>query len=159
MSDDEATADNESRPAVGAPVEPSVRPLRRGVDGVCTRSTCECAREGLGDQCVWLRPAEAEFAAQVTGEQAAMQPELALFFRDLRNYLLHVIDMSKGEHYLDVVRLNAQALIRRMELISAEPAEFECLGEPSLCTNPRGCACVPDSKTPNAKLTGTQQRG
>ena len=62
------------------------KPLRRGVDGVCTRSTCECEREGLGDQCVWLKPAE---------------------------------------------------------------AEFECLGEPSLCANPRGCACVPDSKTPN----------
>ena len=62
------------------------RPLRRNVDGVCTRSTCECEREGLGDQCVWLKPVE---------------------------------------------------------------AEFECLGEPSLCANPRGCACVPDSKTPN----------
>ena len=35
-----------------------VRPLRRGVDGVCTRSTCECERAGLGDQCIWLRPAE-----------------------------------------------------------------------------------------------------
>lgn len=57
------------------------KPLRRGVDGVCTRSTCECEREGLGDQCVWLKPAE---------------------------------------------------------------AEFECLGEPSLCANPRGCACLPD---------------
>ena len=33
------------------------KPLRRGVDGVCTRSTCECEREGLGDQCVWLKPA------------------------------------------------------------------------------------------------------
>ncbi len=62
------------------------KPLRRNVDGVCTRSTCECEREGLGDQCVWLKPIE---------------------------------------------------------------TEFECLGEPSLCTNPRGCACVPDSKTPN----------
>lgn len=120
------------------------------------------------------------FAAQVTGEQAAMRPELALFFRDLRNYLLHVIDMGKGEHYLDVVRLNAQALIRRMEILAAAqvtsdrpltpgcrspegcrengclgwcdehrpPAvpdsktpEFECPGEPSLCANPRGCAC------------------
>lgn len=57
------------------------KPLRRGVDGICTRSTCECEREGLGDQCVWLKPAE---------------------------------------------------------------AEFECLGEPSLCDNPRGCACAPD---------------
>lgn len=78
--------DTDSRPAVAGQVEPSVRPLRRGVDGVCTRSTCECEREGLGDQCVWLKPAV---------------------------------------------------------------AEFECLGEPSLCANPRGC--VPDSKTPNAK--------
>lgn len=36
-------------------------------------------------------------------------------------------------------------------------AEFECLGDPSLCTNPRGCACVPDSKTPNARLSGCTQ--
>lgn len=71
------------------------RPLRRNVDGVCTRSTCECEREGLGDQCVWLKPVE---------------------------------------------------------------AEFECLGEPSLCANPRGCACVPDSKTPNARLTAPATR-
>ena len=67
------------------------KPLRRGVDGVCTRSTCECEREGLGDQCVWLKPAE---------------------------------------------------------------DEFECLGEPSLCANPRGCGCVPDSKTPNVEFSG-----
>lgn len=63
--------------------------------------------------------ADPEFASQVTGEQAARKPELALFFRDLRNHLLYVIDMSKGEHYLDVVSLNAQALIRRMELLGA----------------------------------------
>jgi hypothetical protein len=63
------------------------KPLRRGVSGVCTRSICECERDGLGDQCVWLKPAE---------------------------------------------------------------AEFECLGEPSLCTNPRGCACVPGCKTPDS---------
>lgn len=57
------------------------KPLRRGVDGVCTRSTCECEREGLGERCIWLKPAQ---------------------------------------------------------------AEFECLGEPSLCANPRGCG--PDSQ-------------
>ena len=67
------------------------KPLRRGVNGVCTRSTCECERQGLGHQCVWLKPAE---------------------------------------------------------------VEFECLGEPSLCDNPRGCACLPDSKTPNAEVSG-----
>lgn len=32
------------------------------------------------------------------------------------------------------------------------PPEFECLGEPALCANPRGCGCVPDSKTPNSSL-------
>jgi DNA repair exonuclease SbcCD ATPase subunit len=37
-----------------------VGPLRRGVNGVCTRSTCECEREGLGDRCIWLRPSDAE---------------------------------------------------------------------------------------------------
>lgn len=40
-------------------------PLRRGVDGVCTRSTCECEREGLGDQCVWLRPTDAELERRI----------------------------------------------------------------------------------------------
>ena len=54
--------------AAGAsPVECRVRPLRRGVDGVCTRNTCECEREGLGDQCIWLRPTDAELE-RITGE-------------------------------------------------------------------------------------------
>ena len=36
MSDDEATANNESQPAVGAPVQPSVRPPRKAaVDRLC----------------------------------------------------------------------------------------------------------------------------
>ena len=43
-------------PALAGQVEPSVRPLRRGVNGVCTRSTCECEREGLGEHCIWLSP-------------------------------------------------------------------------------------------------------
>ena len=34
--------------------------LSRGVNGVCSRSACECEREGLGDQCIWLRPTDAE---------------------------------------------------------------------------------------------------
>lgn len=55
------------QPAVAGPAEPTVRPLRRGVDGVCTRSTCECEREGLGDQCIWLRPTDAELERR-TGE-------------------------------------------------------------------------------------------
>ena len=79
------------------------------------------------------------FAAQVTGEQAAMRPELALFFRDLRNYLLHVIDMGKGEHYLDVVRLNAQALIRRMEILAAAQVTSDRPLTPG-CRTPEGCS-------------------
>ena len=46
---------------------------------------------------------------------------------------------------------DAVGLLRRLDLLGSPlRREFECLGEPSLCTNPRGCACVPDSKTPNA---------
>ena len=31
------------------------RMLKRGEEGVvCTRSTCQCEREGLGHQCIWL---------------------------------------------------------------------------------------------------------
>ena len=37
-------------------LEKQYEPLRRGVNGVCIRSTCGCEREGLGDQCVYLRP-------------------------------------------------------------------------------------------------------
>lgn len=37
-------------------LEKQDEPLRRGVNGVCIRSTCECEREGLGDQCIYLRP-------------------------------------------------------------------------------------------------------
>ena len=50
------------RAALAEPVQEPVakrRPtLRRGVTGVCSRSTCECEKEGLGDQCIWLRPAD-----------------------------------------------------------------------------------------------------
>ena len=101
------------------------------------------------------------------GLLAAAQPELALFFRDLRNHLLHVIDMSKGEHYLDVVRLNAQALIQRMELLAAAQVTGDRTLTPG-CHTPEGCrenGCLgwcdehrpeagPDSKTPNARLSG-----
>lgn len=31
-------------------------PLRRGVSGVCERAVCICERDGLGDQCIWLKP-------------------------------------------------------------------------------------------------------
>lgn len=47
--------------------------------------------------------------------------------------------------------LHAKGVWRAVEHgFEEKPSEFECLGEPSLCTNPRGCACVPDNKTPNA---------
>jgi len=39
--------------------------------------------------------------------------ELAQLHVDLRDFLQHVIDMSKGDHYWDVVRGNAEALLRR----------------------------------------------
>lgn len=33
-----------------------MKPLRRGIDGICTRAVCACERDGLGDQCIWLAP-------------------------------------------------------------------------------------------------------
>ena len=41
--------------------------LRRGVNGVCARSSCECERSGLGDKCIWLRPTDSELERR-TGE-------------------------------------------------------------------------------------------
>lgn len=41
--------------------------LKRGVNGVCGRSVCICARDGLGDECIWLRHIDAE-AERITGE-------------------------------------------------------------------------------------------
>lgn len=38
--------------------QPEPKPLRRGTTGRCSRSICICGRDGLGDQCIWLRPSE-----------------------------------------------------------------------------------------------------
>lgn len=47
------------------------QPLRRGVTGVCSKKdgkfACECEKQGLGDQCIWLRPTDAELERR-TGE-------------------------------------------------------------------------------------------
>lgn len=48
--------------------------------------------------------------------------EFALFRKDLCDFLRHVIDMGKGDHYWDVVRGNAGALLRRVEAPVAAPA-------------------------------------
>lgn len=45
MSDDEATANNESRPAVGAPVEPTVRPRAWADDKVMAGQVGNCASD------------------------------------------------------------------------------------------------------------------
>ena len=47
------------------------------------------------------------------------ESRLARDAADLRDFLRHVIDVAKGEHYLDAVRLNAEALLKRDAL--AEP--------------------------------------
>lgn len=39
--------------------------------------------------------------------------ERARFAADLRDFLRHVIDMGKHDHYWDAVRLNAEALLKR----------------------------------------------
>jgi len=49
------------------PSAPSGEPLRRGSTGVCSRKNCECERARLGNQCIWLRPTDAELQRR-TGE-------------------------------------------------------------------------------------------
>lgn len=44
--------------------------------------------------------------------------EFSLFRNDLCDFLRHVIDMGKGDHYWDVVRGNAGALLRRVARIA-----------------------------------------
>lgn len=41
--------------------------LIRGVTGECGRSECICERDGLGPECIWLRPTDAELRRR-TGE-------------------------------------------------------------------------------------------
>ena len=80
--------------------------------------------------------------ARLFVEKTAAQIE-AENLRELLHRMLEAPTTQISPSWKDAIR---QALAR------AAP-EFECLGEPSLCTNPRGCACVPDSKTPNVIST------
>lgn len=57
----------------------------------------------------------AESAA--VGAEPVPDPELRHLCADLDDYLRHVIDMAKGEHYLDVVRLNAESLLKRIHSV------------------------------------------
>lgn len=54
-----------------------------------------------------------EFVTLGGGRPGDPNGELAQLHADLRDFLSHVIDMSKGDHYWDVVRGNAEALLRR----------------------------------------------
>lgn len=76
-------------------------------------------------------PTDAALAAQPV-DAGAVQPPLqsmversdkyAIFSRDLRDFLLHVIDRCNGEHEWDVVRMNAKALLRRNAFAASERA-------------------------------------
>jgi len=49
--------------------------------------------------------------------KARAAQETAYLSTDLGDFLLHVIDRCKGEHEWDVVRLNAEALLKRAALV------------------------------------------
>lgn len=51
-----AEAASDLRAALAARPEP--QKLRRGTTGTCSRSACICERDELGNECIWLRPAE-----------------------------------------------------------------------------------------------------
>jgi len=48
-------------------------------------------------------------------------------------------DTDEAERLTALVK--AGEMLALTTLANSKAPEFECLGEPSLCTNPRGCAC------------------
>lgn len=48
-------------------------------------------------------------------------------------------DTTEAEELGKIIK--AGEVLALATLANSKPPEFECLGEPSLCTNPRGCAC------------------
>ena len=48
-------------------------------------------------------------------------------------------DTDEAERLAALVK--AGEMLALTTLANSKAPEFECLGEPSLCTNPRGCAC------------------
>lgn len=58
---------------------------------------------------------------------------------------LKVLDTLDPEdaHEADELQklVKAGEMLALTTLANSKAPEFECLGEPSLCTNPRGCAC------------------
>lgn len=70
----------------------------------------------LADEVERLRAELAETASRSADHlRRAIKAESSLTrdAADLRDFLRHVIDVAKGEHYWDAVRLNAEALLKR----------------------------------------------
>lgn len=76
--------------------------------------TCEDGCNGC-EHCTDYYTAD-DFVTLGGGPPGDPNGELAQLHADLRDFLRHVIDMAKGDHYLDVVRGNAEALLRREAL-------------------------------------------
>lgn len=64
--------------------------------------------------------------------------EFSLFRNDLCDFLRHVIDMGKGDHYWDVVRGNAGALLRRVARIAPAVAPVAPAGDKPAMSEPVG---------------------
>lgn len=64
---------------------------------------------------------------------------------------LKVLDTldPEGTHEADELGklIKAGEVLALTTLASSKAPEFECLGEPSLCANPRGCACFQAGRT------------
>ena len=63
------------------------------------------------------------FVALVRAERDSEMERLRV---DLDDYLRHVIDMTKGEHYFDVVRENAAALLKRLPSVLGPNPRISC---------------------------------
>ena len=89
--------------------------IQRALDALESASECQ----GKDFPCRKVNDALAELRAFLAAPVApAEHDEFALFRNDLCDFLRHVIDMGKGDHYWDVVCGNAGALLRRVDRVA-----------------------------------------
>lgn len=93
--------------------------------------------------------ANLELAAAFGAADAAKEQDLRGYYpmaaRVLAEEVLDTLDPEDTAEADELRKLiNTGEVLALTTLANSRAPEFECQGEPSLCTNPRGCACVPD---------------
>ena len=115
---------------------------RRWRDGVWAIPGARCCCPPLGPK----RWRVSDGTARADAEGPAMSDNSAPLRRGVDG-ILH------AQHLRVVVSVKGSG--ERCVWLRPVEAEFGCTGEPGLCTNPRRCACVPDSRRQRGLSRGT----